>query len=389
MERNEYIYGPCPREKQEELNGIQAQSLNLSLELVKEWTKVCELENHRVIHVKDELVGGLAFVEDAQHFGGLPVSCACVSAVAVTPHFRGFGVGKTLVRSLVKELAEREFAISSLYPSSWTFYRSAGYELAGCRSTFKASLSALPKGNKSHEMRPASLTELSELSSMWRKTKAFENGTLSRKHAFFHGKRYLAKDGLQLYKAMKEDTCEGYVSFRLRKEDRAIAIDTICGANDTVLLTILGFLRRFDPFYPEIIWNGKELNELLWLFAEREYRLTHSLPWMTRIVRVDRALEERGYPKSFNGEFHFQIEDALVGENTGPWIMTVENGRAEVKMGGRGEIELDILSLAPLYTGSLCARTLAAKERLKAQENQIENLSFLFGGPLPYLNQMF
>ena len=389
MKQRDYVYGNCLANELEQLNDLQSQSLNLPLDVTKKWSQIFELECHRTVQCQKELVGGLAYISDEQHFGGRPVSCACVSAVAVAPHFRGYGVGKYLMNSFVQELAESDLAISSLYPSSWTFYRNAGYELAGSRNIFKAPISALPKGKKEHDVVPASVEEVSSLSSMWRKTYNFENGTLARIHPFFQGEKYLAKDELQVYKAMKEDTCEGYLTFCLRKEKQTITIDTICAVNDLAMSSLLGFLRRYDPIYPEIAWCGEPLDGMAWFFSERHYKLVHHLPWMTRILQVDKALTQRGYPKSFKGEFHFHVSDSLVAQNDGPWKIVIEDGRAHVERGGEGNIKLDVTSLVPLYTGSLSPRSLAFKQRLQATPEQLEALCEIFAGKSPYLSQMF
>ena len=236
---------------------------------------------------------------------------------------------------------------------------------------------------------PANVKEVSSLSSMWRTRANFENGTLARIHPFFQGEKYLPKDALQVYKAMKENICEGYLTFCLRKDKQTITIDTICAVNDLAMSSLLGFLRRHDPIYPEIAWCGAPLDGMAWFFAERHFNLVHHLPWMSRILQVDKALAQRGYPKGFSGELHFHIADSLVAQNEGPWKMVVESGRAFVERGGEGSIKLDVGSLVPLYTGSFSPRTLAFKKRLQATSEQIEALSELFAGKSPYLSQMF
>lgn len=109
---------------------------------------------------------------------------------------------------------------------------------------------------------------------------------------------------------------------------------------------------------------------------------------MLRVVNLEKALTERGYPPNLSGLLELEIADPLLSANTGRWILEVADGRGVVKAGGGGRLKLDINSLPPLYSGFLSARQLARAGRLEGAPEQIALADELFAGE-PRLSDFF
>jgi predicted acetyltransferase len=91
--------------------------------------------------------------------------------------------------------------------------------------------------------------------------------------------------------------------------------------------------------------------------------------WLLRVVDVAKALEKRGYPSGVQAELHLEVQDDLIAENNGRFILSVSHGQGEVTRGGTGELKLHIRELAPLYTSLFTPYQLQLTGRLEAIRN--------------------
>jgi len=110
---------------------------------------------------------------------------------------------------------------------------------------------------------------------------------------------------------------------------------------------------------------------------------------MLRIVDVRKALALRGYPPGLRAEVHFAIRDDILRANAGRWVLSVEDGLARVRRGGRGHLALHIRTLAPLYSGYLSPLELQALGLLQADPTRAAAAAPLFAGPPPGMADMF
>ena len=109
---------------------------------------------------------------------------------------------------------------------------------------------------------------------------------------------------------------------------------------------------------------------------------------MLRLVNVEKALEDRGYPQGVSGRLDLEIFDPLLSENGGRWIVEVAKGRAVVQPGGEGHLQLSIDSLAPLYSGFLSAEQLSSAGRVVGAPAQIALADEIFRAE-PRLSDFF
>ncbi|MFN8517207.1 MAG: sterol carrier protein domain-containing protein [Chloroflexia bacterium] len=76
-------------------------------------------------------------------------------------------------------------------------------------------------------------------------------------------------------------------------------------------------------------------------------------------------------------------------QNTGHFLLRVADGRSAVERGGTGTFRLGIRALASLYSGFLTPNDLAMLGELTAPAADLALAAAIFGGPAPWLVDMF
>ncbi|WP_370568083.1 sterol carrier protein domain-containing protein [Fortiea sp. LEGE XX443] len=75
--------------------------------------------------------------------------------------------------------------------------------------------------------------------------------------------------------------------------------------------------------------------------------------------------------------------------NNDKFILSVANGNAEVKQGGKGELQLDITGLASLYTGLFTPHNLKLAGKLDATDTALLAATQIFASPSPWMADFF
>ena len=107
------------------------------------------------VYEGDRLVAMARTRPFAQWFGRRAVPCGGVSSVMIATDRRGQGLARAVVRHALDAMATRGEAISSLFPTTATLYRSLGYEIAGTYRVQRVPIDELPAGDGSIEWEPA------------------------------------------------------------------------------------------------------------------------------------------------------------------------------------------------------------------------------------------
>jgi len=110
---------------------------------------------------------------------------------------------------------------------------------------------------------------------------------------------------------------------------------------------------------------------------------------MVRLVDVVSAFGQRGYPLGIETEIHLRVEDRLLPKNSGCFVISVANGRGNVRHGGKGRLKLDVRGLAPLFTGHLPPAMLVCLGLLEGSESDLKNAAAVFAGSAPWMWDAF
>ena len=83
------------------------------------------------------------------------------------------------------------------------------------------------------------------------------------------------------------------------------------------------------------------------------------------------------------------VADDVLPSNNGRFVLRVVDGRGRVEKGGQGRLRLHIRDLAALYSGYLSPWELRGAGSLMGEATDLAAAALAFGGPRPWLPDMF
>lgn len=383
------VYSSVRDSDVDSLAAVLSQSFHFSADGAKKLVTLAGPQA-RLVRRGDEVVAGLFIHDFEQWFGGRGIPMGAIGAVGVAPHVRAKGVARHLMSETIRDLRDRGVPLSTLYASTQHLYRAVGYEQAGNFIRYEAPTRSVPRFASEldvHPIDPADADLMKAIADRAEKPNGYARRDDlqwaflaepwdNRIFAWVVGSREDPQGYLFLIQSKGED---GYV---VHAKD-FVALNRAARERIWNLLgdhRSLGRTCRFD--------GGGTLPDLL-LFGEQEYRVHEYDRWMLRITDVPAALASRGYPGPVDAEIHLEIEDDIVPENQGPFVVRVTGGRAEVQPGGEGTMKMHVRALAPLFTGLSSASTLMELGHLAGDAVTIEAADAAFAGPEPVMVERF
>jgi len=384
-------YAPLPADEIALMAQLVADSFNMSEDKCELWIRRSGLENWRAL--KDPtLLGGLMRIPMAQRFGGRQVSMTGLAGVAVATTGRGQRIGQRLMRESLTEMHAEGTALSALYGSTTSFYRRCGYERAGSRFLAEVPLRDLPSRSGPLEVRLLTPDHHAEVEA-FQARHVTNHGSLVRGPYLWvrvRGPRGMTAQGYGFY---RDNTLEGYtylVKHQRTLQDNSLEATDVVLTTADALATFLGLLAAHRAFFTSACWPSPPASALLLSATEPwQFSLRLEEHWLLRIVSLEQAITQRGYPSNLSGELHLDLQDPWFPENSGRWVVRVEQGAATIEAGGRGDLNLDIGALASLYTGFLSAESLALASRAQGSREALARASAIFGGWTPELADFF
>jgi len=363
-------------------------------EHVSQWMKRIGLANVRLLSDGRSTPAGLAIIPMGQWFGGRSVTCAGIAAVAVAPEARNRGLGRRVMESVVRELAASDSALSCLYPATLPLYRSVGYELAGGRYESRVAALALPNSKSTLEIVPLAAIDDAAMRACYSEAAALGNGSLDRGRAMWERVRENRNEVRDGYAVVDRDgRVRAYAWFVRQRTASGLAHDLLtsdlCVADREGALALAGFFHRHRSMVHDVVWNGGAHDPFRDSLPEIGVTTQLASPWMTRIIDVVRAFEQRGFAPALTARLELEIEDPLCADNHGRFVLEVEEGTARVSRGGAGRVVVPITDLAAIYTGYASAETRARFGGVRGEARELALFSSLFAGAAPAMPDMF
>lgn len=346
----------------------------------------------RVLRDGGRPVAGLSLLPLGQWFGGRSLPMGGISLVGVAPEQRGRGAGRRLMTAVVREMKEAGTPISVLYPAKQTLYRRAGYELAGGRWETSIGASDIDGGSRKGDVREIEESDRPAVEAAYRAFASRHSGPIDRPDFMWtrleqpragRARGFLVEgdEGVEGYAHLYETQSENY-HYDLNLTD-------FVATTNRAASRLLGFLADHASLGHTVRWCGDPLDPVHALLTEQKYRIRLLFRWMIRIVDVKDALEGRGYPPELEGELHFEIDDDIVDENRGRFVLEVSDGTASLQPGGRGRIRTGIRGLGTIYTGFFSPRKAEIAGLLTGPDEDLEDAGRVFSGPVPWMTDMF
>lgn len=348
------------------------------------------IDDIRVVRRGGRIAGGAWLIPMAQWFGGRSVPMTGIGGVGVDPHERATGAGSALMRSIVEELHAAGCALSTLYPATQPVYRRVGYEIAGSRFVYSIPANLVDVRDRSLDIELCDPVTADALAGMYDDRARSTSGNLDRTERFWERIEYDPKGELQGYRVNGSSGPEGYVVFT---QSGRIKFDL--NVRDMVALTpsaarrLWTFFADHRSFVDKVTWVGGPGDPFAYHLREQEWDVDSVARWMVRVIDVERALAERGYPAGLEAEVHLAVADDVLPRNHASFVLRVADGKAEVTRGGRGSVKIDVRGLAPLYTGFLAPQELVATGYIEGPDEDLARAAAIFAGPAPWLADYF
>ena len=356
------------------------------------WQRQSGLESFRIVRSGSQVTAGMGMLRMGQWFGGRSVPMSGIIGVVVAPEYRGSGVASYMMRSAMEEMRADGVALSALYASTQTIYRKMGYEQAGHSISYRFPISSLPTREQRLIVRAATPEDEPEMHRLYTERARQTNGTLDR-HPVIWEWKLRERPPVSAFIAERDGVAEGYVVYNQRRQPsdpgKVIQIRDLVAATPDAGRQLLSFLGGHRRVADHLEWEGPAADPLLLLVTEQDYTASYFQQWMLRMLDVPAALEARGYSLGVTGEVHLAVLDDMLPANDGPVILSVADGRAEVRPGGEGTVVIDVRGLSALYSGYLPAAALRTAGYLKGPDEDLSLLTTLFAGPAPWMPDHF
>lgn len=348
------------------------------------------LESFRVVREGGTIVGGLGIYQMGQWFGGKSVRMAGLAAVGVLPEQRGTGAGFELLSQTLQELYGREIPISALYPATQRLYRKVGYEQGGNACIYEIPTNSIGLSDRTLPIQPVNSINYEIFSDIYCQSAIKINGNLDRNQAIWEGIiQPREQEIIYAYLVGEPNQPEGYIIFHQNAKQSQLVILDWVALTTAAAKRLWTFVADHRSQIEKAMWRGSVVHPLLLFLPEQTAKVKNSSIWMLRIIDVAKALSERGYPVGVEAELHLTVQDDLLTNNNGNFILRVSGGSGEVTRGGKGELRLNIRGLSPLYTGLYTPHQLQFSGFLEASDRVLATATKIFAGSVPWMADFF
>jgi predicted acetyltransferase len=310
-----------------------------------------------VAEVDGEIVGGFAVEHMDATRGRSVLRCGGVAGVAVLPESRFSGIGGEMMRYALDYMRAEGYVLSSLYPFKEGYYRRFGYEVAGQR--FKISMPAdrLPDLGCELRARESGAEDWQKFASVYREFACKYSGMWTRSETFW---RHLLRDASPTpVRYLIGDPPEAYVVIRqLGDFWGETSVSEIIWTSPAGYRSCLGLLKNIGINRGKLTWIEPSDSPFLAQYYDYGAEISLHRPIMFRTIDVPGAL--RCLKPSAGGEFTFQLDDASIPDNGGPWRVCFDPSGVRVEKSDSADLHLSVGAFTQALLGQPSLDRLAA-----------------------------
>jgi len=303
----------------------------------------------------------------------------------VHPAYRRRGYAGELMFAVLRDMRERDVALSLLSPFAHAFYRVFGYELASEAIEYRLKPSDLSTSPEQSHLRDYREEDLSSLMALY-DAEAKEHALSVRRSEEYWKSNEVRRDReIAVYE--RDGVVEGYILYKLsgwQEQDprRTLEADELIASTTRAREALFSFMAGLDPlaygiklFTP----RGQPIHPYL---RSSYVRATIDPDQMLRIVDVEGAL---GYLQRAPGApLVLDVSDDVIPENAGEY--TIGDGKVVRGAEAAQSVSLDVRRLAQLYAGYLPVRDLTRHGLVEASSPEaLGLLETLFPAGDPWL----
>lgn len=332
----------------------------------------------------DRLVGSVMTFDFAMTWGGRPVRCGGVSAVAVAPEARGSGAARRMLDETFDRMDGRDQVLGALYPTTASLYRSVGFEIVGWHQRRR-----IPLG----EIRTEGVEAL-----RWRQV-AHDDDVVRRLHDEmsarhdgwfrvdpgwweFRAHRHVRETSTNRYSYVGARAGVDVAVVQYRYETSGdfydLEVEVLAGLDVDAIGGALGLLGGHGTTAGHVITTlpasvlGPHVPHL------QRTAVASDWPWMLRVMDAPGAIAARGWPRSVSGRVALDLVDPVRPSNQGAHVLEVDGGEASLVRGGSGGVTVTAQDLAMLYAGCDVGGLRAAGRLAEATPDDVDLLAAAF-----------
>jgi predicted acetyltransferase len=276
-----------------------------------------------------------------QWWHGQPMTMAGVAGVKVAPEERGRGIGRALVTTLLYQIADRGFCLSTLYPSTMPLYRSLGWEVAGGRYE-----SVLPTGSLSALLAADPCVPVlgaePQGSSLRRATAADAEAiteVLGRVHRDLRDSGPSAREPWELTGWLQDVdqfaylADDGFLSYGWARGHDQVRVDYLVAGSATTAREFWQILASHASMADTVRACLAPDDPVSWLIREPVLVTSRVVDWMLRVIDPAQAIGARGYPASVSLDVALELNDPDLPALSGTWLLEISGGQGKLTPG--------------------------------------------------------
>lgn len=271
--------------------------------------------------------------------------------------------------------------------------RSLGYEQAGSYIRYRLPIAHLALRERQLEVREVTLADKALLEALYRARAEVTPGHLNRPDALWQ--RLLERPGEepQAFVVSSDRGPEGYVVYTLRRGDASLVYDVVVkdlvASTPAALRRLVTLVADHRSLGRDLLWCGGPGDAVLLAVDDQVHSVDSHWRWMLRLVDAKSAIEARGFPVSARGAVHLELEDDVLANNHGRFVLDVHEGKGQLRPGGNGDVRMGIGALASLYAGDVSPWTLVRCGLADIPLEDARVLAELFAGDAPWMPDFF
>ena len=173
-----------------------------------------------------------------------------------------------------------------------------------------------------------------------------------------------------------------------------IAVDDFMAEDQPTAIALWRYLGAHSMQAEHVEVPHACIDPLVLLLDEQDLKVLTTNRWMTRIVDLAAAIEQRPYPAGWRGSFSLIVDDPWPAGITGSWTVAIADGagtavRREDGADPPDGIALDVGALSALMIGRFSASTLRTAGRIRGTDAAVDTIDEVLRAPMPQLNDDF
>ena len=321
------------------------------------------------------LVGSARYHVMQQWWDGRSMPMAGVAGAKVAPEERGRGVGTAMMARMVRDLADRGYPVSALYPATAPLYRSFGWEIAGgkyetvipARSLASMigpddSVPPAPPAPGSPARGPNSPAQAAGL----RRATSDDGAAIVAVKSLVHARlRHCGPNTREPWelRSWLDDpehfaylANDGFLSYRWARHADEIDVEELIAASAATARALWQILASHSTMATRIRACLPPDDPVHLVTREPDAELRRTEPWMLRIVDAAAAIGARGFRAGVSVSVPLDLADHVLPANAGHWRLEVAGGKGSFERAGgdaaAGALRLGARGFAAVFAGS-------------------------------------